>query len=37
VFADGSARFLVSDTDEVTIRSLITRNGGEEIDLSKPD
>jgi Protein of unknown function (DUF1559) len=37
VFADGSARFLVSDTDEGTIRGLITRNGGEEIDLSKPD
>lgn len=36
-FADGSARFILQPTDEHTIRSLITRNGGETIDLSKLD
>lgn len=34
-FADGSTRLITSDTDEKVIRSLITRNGGEQIDWSK--
>jgi Protein of unknown function (DUF1559) len=34
-FADGSLRFIASTTDEQTIRSLITRNGGETVDWSK--
>ncbi len=34
-FADGSVRFLRSTTEEATIRALITRNGGQKIDLSK--
>jgi hypothetical protein len=36
-FADGSARFIRSDTDAKTIRALITRNGGEEVDPSDLD
>ncbi len=35
VFADGSARFISNETDEQTLRSLITRNGGEKVDWSK--
>jgi hypothetical protein len=35
VFVDGTPRFIADDTDEVTIRSLITRNGGEKVDMSK--
>src|SRR5262249_5184577 len=31
-FADGKARFILNDTDERAIRSVITRNGGEEVD-----
>jgi prepilin-type processing-associated H-X9-DG protein len=34
-FADGSVRLIASDTDERTLRALITRNGGEPVDLSK--
>jgi hypothetical protein len=34
-FADGSHRFISNETDEQTLRSLITRNGGESVDLSK--
>jgi RNA polymerase sigma factor (sigma-70 family) len=34
-FADGSARFLKRTLDEVTLRALITANGGEIIDQSK--
>jgi hypothetical protein len=33
-FADGSARFIPSDTDEQAIRALITRNGGEPVEPS---
>ena len=36
-FADGSRRFIYSSTEEKTIRSLITRNGGEKINWSKLD
>jgi hypothetical protein len=36
-FADGSARFIRSDTAEKTIRGLITRNGGEKVDASRLD
>jgi hypothetical protein len=36
-FADGSPRFIRSSTDEKTIRSLITRNGGEPVDLLNLD
>ncbi|MFL5339998.1 MAG: hypothetical protein ACJ8F7_07595, partial [Gemmataceae bacterium] len=32
VFADGTAGFIPSSTDERTIRALITRNGGEKVD-----
>jgi hypothetical protein len=35
VFADGKARFIGTDMDERTLRGLITRNGGEAVDLSK--
>jgi len=35
LFADGTVRFIPSDTDERIIRALITRNGGEPVDLSK--
>ena len=34
-FADGTTRFLSGKTDEKTIRSLITRNGGEKVDVSR--
>jgi hypothetical protein len=34
VFADGKGRFISSQTAEKTIRALITRNGGEKVDLS---
>jgi hypothetical protein len=33
-FADGTARFLARDIDERTLRGLITRNGGEKVELS---
>jgi hypothetical protein len=36
-FADGSHCFIGSDTDEETIRGLITGNGGEKVDLSELD
>jgi hypothetical protein len=36
-FGDGTTRFIRSDTDEATLRALITRNGGEAVDLSKLD
>jgi hypothetical protein len=36
-FADGSVRFTRSDTDEKTIRALITRDGGERVDVTKLD
>jgi hypothetical protein len=32
-FADGSVRFFKQETDEKTIRALITRNGGEKVRL----
>ena len=34
-FADGSVRFIPSKTDDKTIRGLITRNGGEAVDVTK--
>lgn len=34
-FADGSNRFISSKTDKEIIRGLITRNGGEKVDLSQ--
>jgi hypothetical protein len=34
-FADGSVRFIPSKTDEKTLRSLISRDGGEKVDLSR--
>jgi hypothetical protein len=34
-FGDGSVRFLTRNLDEETIRSLITRNGGEPVEWSK--
>jgi prepilin-type processing-associated H-X9-DG protein len=34
-FADGSVRFIRSQADETTLRGLVTRNGGEKVDLSK--
>jgi hypothetical protein len=34
-FADGTIRFIHRDTDPATLRALITRNGGEHVDLSK--
>jgi serine/threonine protein kinase len=34
-FGDGSVRFLSRDLDEETIRSLITRNGGEPVEWTK--
>jgi prepilin-type processing-associated H-X9-DG protein len=37
LFADGSCRFIDSRTDERIIRSLITRNGGEKVDLGQLD
>jgi hypothetical protein len=35
VFADGSTRFISNRINEKTLRSLITRNGSEDVDLSK--
>jgi hypothetical protein len=35
VFADGNYRFIPSTTDEQTLRALITRNGGESVDVTK--
>ena len=35
VFGDGTTRFLDSHVDTQTLRSLITRNGGEGVDLSR--
>jgi hypothetical protein len=35
LFADGTVRFIPADTDEHVVRALITRNGGEAVDLSK--
>jgi hypothetical protein len=34
-FADGKARFITNLPDEATLRALITRNGGEKVDLSR--
>ncbi|HZY84866.1 MAG TPA: DUF1559 domain-containing protein [Gemmataceae bacterium] len=34
-FGDGSTRFISSKTDEAVLRALITRNGGERVDLSR--
>jgi hypothetical protein len=34
-FGDGTVRFISSSTDEGPIRALITRNGGEQVDVSK--
>jgi hypothetical protein len=34
-FGDGSLRFIANTTDEQTLRSLITRNGGETVDWTK--
>jgi hypothetical protein len=34
VFGDGAGRFLRGDLDEATLRGLITRNGGEPVDLA---
>jgi hypothetical protein len=36
-FGDGTTHFVPADIDELTLRSLITRNGGEPVDLSKLD
>jgi prepilin-type processing-associated H-X9-DG protein len=35
-FADGSVRFLEANCSERTLRALITRNGGEQIELEEP-
>lgn len=32
-FGDGSVRFLPMDTPEATLRAMITRNGGEQLNL----
>jgi hypothetical protein len=37
VFADGQTCFIASSTDEQTVRAVITRNGGEKVDLSRLD
>jgi hypothetical protein len=34
-FANGQSRFVRGDLDEATLRAVITRNGGEKIDLSR--
>jgi hypothetical protein len=34
VFADGTARFITGQPDEETLRALITRHGGKNVDLS---
>jgi hypothetical protein len=36
-FGDGAVRFIDARTDEATLRALITRNGGEAVDVSKLD
>jgi hypothetical protein len=36
-FGDGSVRFINSSVNDATLRALITRNGGEAVDLSKLD
>ena len=36
-FADGSARFIRGSTDESVVRALITRNGGEPVDVFSLD
>jgi hypothetical protein len=36
-FGDGTSRFISSQTPEKTIRAIITRNGGEKVDLSNLD
>jgi hypothetical protein len=36
-FADGTTRFIAGKTGEKTIRALITRNGGEKIDVTRLD
>jgi hypothetical protein len=33
-FGDGSVRFIRSSTEEIHIRAIITRNGGEKVDVS---
>jgi hypothetical protein len=33
-FADGSTRFVLTSTNEPLVRAVITRNGGEQVDLS---
>jgi hypothetical protein len=33
-FADANARFIRADLDEAVLRALVTRNGGEEVDVS---
>jgi hypothetical protein len=37
VFADGKGRFIRGDTDEQAIRALITRNGGEPVEVARLD
>jgi hypothetical protein len=36
-FADASTRFIADDVSEATLRALITRNGGETVELSKTE
>jgi hypothetical protein len=36
-FADGTVRFIDAGTPEAVLRALITRNGGEPVDVSKLD
>jgi hypothetical protein len=33
-FADGSARFIRTSSDEHLLRAIITRNGGEKVNVS---
>jgi hypothetical protein len=35
-FADGSVRLLRKDTPDATLRAMITRNGGEEVNRNQP-
>jgi hypothetical protein len=37
LFGNGMAHFLRKDLSEPSLRALITRNGGEAVDLSKLD
>ena len=37
VFADGTVRFLDASIDDATRRAIITRNGGEPVNVSKWD